>query len=185
MILADCDIEQYAREGMIEPWEPAQLQPASYDCTLGNSFQVFESHRMTAVNLRRPETYEGMSQEVVVPDDGEFVIQPSEFVLGSTREYFSIPVTITGRIEGKSSLGRLGLQTHVTAGFFDPGYCGHATLEFVNLLSAPIVLTPGLLICQMSFIQLTQPARTPYKGRYQGDRGAVASRYRPKGEAHV
>lgn len=182
MILADADIEELAsEEDMIEPWDPERLQPASYDCTLANTFQVFASHRTTGVDLSEPESYENLADVVEVGPGESFTIHPGEFVLGATVEFFRIPVTITGRIEGKSSLGRLGLLTHVTAGFIDPGFHGNATLEFVNLLRTPITLRPGIPICQMSFSRLTRAAAKPYQGRYMNDTGAVASRYRSDG----
>ena len=187
MILADEDIEQlamsYAR--MIEPYNPKNLQPASYDCTLSNQFRVFKLHGTAAVDLADPGTFSDITQLVELEEPHEarpgefepFVLHPGEFVLGVTKERFRIPPDITGRIEGKSSLGRLGLLTHVTAGFFDPGFEGDATLEFVNLLRVPIKLHVGMPICQMSFTRLTKEAKKPYSGRYQGSDGVVASRF--------
>lgn len=186
MILADIDIEARSvgipvSKAMIQPYDRTKLQPASYDCTLANKFRVFDSHRCSLINLADPSSYADISREVSccigMRGDGPFILHPGEFALGATEEYFVIPPDITGRIEGKSSLGRLGLLTHITAGFIDPGFHGNVTLEFVNLQRMPIALHPGQSICQMSFSLLTREARKRYVGHYQGDKGPVASRY--------
>jgi dCTP deaminase len=147
------------------------------DLRLGNSFRVFHNHRTTAIDLREPPT--NLTEEVT----GEmFVIHPGEFVLGVTAEYVELPDDIVARIEGKSSLGRLGLIVHATAGFVDPGFKGTLTLEITNLTRVPIKLYPGILIAQLSFMTLDAPAERPYGSEalgshYQGQTAATESRY--------
>ena len=170
---------------MIDPWDPELVQPASVDLRLGDSFRVFHNHRVAAIDLSEPPT--NLTEEVT-PDEGEpFVIHPCEFVLGVTHEYVELPDDIVARIEGKSSLGRLGLIVHATAGFCDPGWKGTLTLELNNLTRVPIKLYPGLLIAQLSFMTLDAPAERPYGSEalgshYQGQVAATESRYegRPK-----
>jgi dCTP deaminase len=178
-VLSDGTIRRLAEEGriVIDPWNPDLVQPASVDLTLGDSFRVFHNHRTSAIDLRDPPT--NLTEEVT----GEmFVIHPGEFVLGVTREYVELPDDIVARIEGKSSLGRLGLIVHATAGFVDPGFKGTLTLEITNLTRVPIKLYPGLLIAQLSFMTLDAPAERPYGSEalgshYQGQTAATESRY--------
>ena len=179
-VLSDGTIRRLAEEGriVIEPYEPGLVQPASIDLRLGDSFRVFHNHRTAAIDLRDPPT--NLTEEVVVSD--VFVIHPGEFVLGVTREYVELPDDIVARIEGKSSLGRLGLIVHATAGFVDPGFKGTLTLEITNLTRVPIKLYPGLLIAQLSFMALDAPAERPYGSEalgshYQGQTAATESRY--------
>ena len=127
---------------MIDPWDPAMVQPASVDLRLGDSFRVFHNHRAAAIDLREPPT--NLTEEVVIEGDEPFVIHPGEFALGRTQEYVEIPDDIVSRIEGKSSLGRLGLIVHATAGFVDPGFKGTLTLEITNLTRVPIKLYDGI-----------------------------------------
>jgi len=181
-VLSDGTIESLVRGGRIriEPWEPAMLQPASVDLRLGDSFRVFHNHRATAIDLRDPPS--NLTEGVVVPDGEAFVIHPGEFCLGRTLEWVAIPDDIVARIEGKSSLGRLGLIVHATAGFCDPGFQGTLTLELNNLTRVPIRLYPGLPIAQLSFMTLDRPARRPYGSpglgsHYQGQTAATESRY--------
>jgi dCTP deaminase len=182
-VLSDGTITRLVDEGRIriDPWDPALVQPASVDLRLGDSFRVFHNHRATAIDLRRPP--ENLTEEVVVPEGESFVIHPGEFCLGRTLEWVELPDDIVARIEGKSSLGRLGLIVHATAGFCDPGWKGTLTLELNNLTRVPIILHPGLEIAQLSFMMLDRPARRPYGSpdlgsHYQGQRAATASRYR-------
>jgi dCTP deaminase len=179
-VLSDGTIRRLVDEGriVIEPWDPELVQPASVDLRLGDSFRVFHNHRTAAIDLRDPPT--NLTEEI--PDADVFVIHPGEFVLGVTREYVELPEDIVARIEGKSSLGRLGLIVHATAGFVDPGFKGTLTLEITNLTRVPIKLYPGLLIAQLSFMALDAPAERPYGSEalgshYQGQTAATESRY--------
>jgi dCTP deaminase len=181
-VLSDGTILGYQEEGRIkiEPWDPAMVQPASVDLRLGDSFRVFHNHRATAIDLRDPPS--NLTEEVVVSAGDPFVIHPGEFCLGRTLEWVQIPDDIVARIEGKSSLGRLGLIVHATAGFCDPGFEGTLTLELNNLTRVPIRLYPGLPIAQLSFMTLDRPALRPYGSpglgsHYQGQRAATESRY--------
>jgi dCTP deaminase len=182
-VLSDGTITRLVEEGRIriDPWDPALVQPASVDLRLGDSFRVFHNHLAPAIDLRRPP--ENLTEEVVVPAGDTFVIHPGEFCLGRTLEWVELPDDIVARIEGKSSLGRLGLIVHATAGFCDPGWKGTLTLELNNLTRVPIILHPGLEIAQLSFMMLDRPALRPYGSpdlgsHYQGQRAATASRYR-------
>jgi dCTP deaminase len=181
-VLSDGTILQYVQEGRIkvDPWDPKMVQPASIDLRLGDSFRVFHNHRATAIDLRDPPS--NLTEEVVMPEGEAFVIHPGEFCLGRTLEWVQIPNDIVARIEGKSSLGRLGLIVHATAGFCDPGFEGTLTLELNNLTRVPIRLYPGLPIAQLSFMTLDRPAARPYGSpglgsHYQGQRAATESRY--------
>jgi dCTP deaminase len=181
-VLSDGTILQLVEEGRIriDPWDPELVQPASVDLRLGDSFRVFHNHRASAIDLRQPP--ENLTEEVVVPREDSFVIHPGEFCLGRTLEWVELPDDIVARIEGKSSLGRLGLIVHATAGFCDPGWKGTLTLELNNLTRVPIKLYPGLQIAQLSFMTLDRPARRPYGSpelgsHYQGQRAATESRY--------
>ena len=137
------------------------VQPASVDLRLGGSFRVFHNHRAAAIDLRDPPT--NLTEEVVIAGDEPFVIHPGEFALGRTQEYVEIPDDVVARIEGKSSLGRLGLIVHATAGFVDPGFKGTLTLEITNLTRVPIKLYTGLPIAQLSFMALDAPGRAPVR----------------------
>src|SRR3954465_2537342 len=181
-VLSDGTIRRLVDEGriVIDPWDPELVQPASVDLKLGDSFRVFHNHRTAAIDLREPPT--NLTEEVTVGPEAAFVIHPGEFVLGRTQEYVEIPDDIVARIEGKSSLGRLGLIVHATAGFVDPGFKGSLTLEITNLTRVPIKLYPDLLIAQLSFMALDAPAERPYGSRelgshYQGQLAATESRY--------
>jgi dCTP deaminase len=181
-VLSDGTILELVSEGRIriDPWDPKLVQPASIDLRLGDSFRVFHNHRTSAIDLRRPP--DNLTEEVVVPADESFIIHPGEFCLGRTLEWVELPDDIVARIEGKSSLGRLGLIVHATAGFCDPGWKGTLTLELNNLTRVPIKLYPGLLIAQLSFMTLDKAALRPYGSpelgsHYQGQRAATESRY--------
>ena len=181
-VLSDGTIRRLVDEGriVIDPWDPGMIQPASVDLRLGNSFRVFHNHRVTAIDLRDPPND---LTEQVIPDEGEpFVIHPGEFCLGRTEEWVELPDDIVARIEGKSSLGRLGLIVHATAGFCDPGWKGTLTLELANLTRVPIKLWPGLPIAQLSFMTLDAAAERPYGhpelgSHYHGQVEATESRY--------
>src|ERR1700759_95558 len=185
-VLSDGTILRLVQEGRIriDPWDPALVQPASVDLRLGDTFRVFHNHRAAAIDLRDPPG--NLTEEVAVAPDDSFVIRPGEFCLGRTLEWVELPDDIVARIEGKSSLGRLGLIVHATAGFCDPGWKGTLTLELNNLPRVPIILHPGLEIAQLSFMMLDRPALRPYGSadlgsHYQGQRAATASRYRARG----
>jgi dCTP deaminase len=186
-VLSDGTILRLVQEGRIriDPWDPKLVQPASVDLRLGDSFRVFHNYRASVIDLRRPP--ENLTEEVAVASDESFVIHPGEFCLGRTLEWVELPDDIVARIEGKSSLGRLGLIVHATAGFCDPGWRGKLTLELNNLTRVPIKLYAGGLIAQLSFMTLDRPAERPYGSpelgsHYQGQRAATASRYEGAGE---
>jgi len=181
-VLSDGTIRRLVDEGRvrIEPWDPAMVQPASVDLKLGSSFRVFHNFRVAAIDLADPPT--NLTEHVVVEDGDPFVIHPGEFVLGRTEEWVELPDDLVARIEGKSSLGRLGLIVHATAGFVDPGWKGTLTLEITNLTRVPIVLWPGKPIAQLSFMTLDKPAERPYGhpdlgSHYHGQLDATESRY--------
>ena len=172
-VLSDATILELVENGRItiDPWDPGLVQPASVDLRLGDSFRVFHNHRASAIDLREPPA--GLTEEVVIK---------AEFCLGRTLEWVELPDDIVARIEGKSSIGRLGLIVHATAGFCDPGWQGTLTLELNNLTRIPIKLYPGLPIAQLSFMALDRPALRPYGSpelgsHYQGQRAATESRY--------
>ncbi|MBV9941942.1 MAG: dCTP deaminase [Solirubrobacterales bacterium] len=181
-VLSDATIVELVETGriQIEPWDQSLVQPASVDLRLGDSFRVFHNHRASAIDLREPPS--GLTEEVVIGKEESFVIHPGEFCLGRTLEWVELPDDIVARIEGKSSIGRLGLIVHATAGFCDPGWKGTLTLELNNLTRVPIKLYPGLPIAQLSFMALDRPALRPYGSpelgsHYQGQRAATESRY--------
>ena len=181
-VLSDGTILRLVEQGriVIDPWDPNLVQPASVDLRLGDSFRVFHNHRASAIDLRKPPS--GLTEAVAIEQDESFVIHPGEFCLGRTLEWVELPDDIVARIEGKSSIGRLGLIVHATAGSCDPGWKGTLTLELNNLTRIPIKLYPGLLIAQLSFMALDRPALRPYGSpelgsHYQGQRAATESRY--------
>ena len=181
-VLSDGTIRRLVAEGRIaiDPWDPAMVQPASVDLKLGRSFRVFHNHRLPAIDLAEPP--QGVTEHVGVAEGQSFVIHPGEFVLGNTVEQVTMPDDLVARIEGKSSLGRLGLIVHATAGFVDPGFSGTLTLEITNLTRVPIVLWPGKPIAQLSFMTLDRPAERPYGhpelgSHYHGQLEATESRY--------
>ncbi|HEY4097483.1 MAG TPA: dCTP deaminase [Baekduia sp.] len=181
-VLSDGTIRRLVDAGeiVISPWDPLMVQPASVDLKLGTSFRVFHNHKIQVIDLADPP--KGLTEPVEVDPDDLFVIHPNEFVLGRTEERVEMPANLVARIEGKSSLGRLGLIVHATAGFVDPGFQGSLTLEITNFNSVPIVLRPGLPIAQLSFMTLDQAAERPYGhpdlgSHYQRQVDATESRY--------
>ena len=181
-VLSDGTIRALVESGRvtIDPWDPGMVQPASVDVRLGTSFRVFHNHRVASIDLRDPPT--NLTEGVEVEEGQPFVIHPGEFVLGRTQEWVELPDDIVSRIEGKSSVGRLGLIVHATAGFIDPGFSGTLTLEITNLTRVPIKLYPGLPIAQLSFMALDRSAERPYGhpdlgSHYQGQVEATESRY--------
>ena len=181
-VLSDGTIRRLAAEGAIkvDPWDDAMVQPASVDLRLGHSFRVFHNHRASAIDLKDPPR--NLTEQVTIADDEPFLIHPGEFVLGRTLEWVELPDDIVARIEGKSSIGRLGLIVHATAGFVDPGWKGTLTLEITNLTRIPIKLWANLPIAQLSFMTLDRAAERPYGhpelgSHYHGQLEATESRY--------
>ena len=181
MLLSDKDIRAAITSGRIalDPYDPAMVQPSSVDVRIDRYFRVFENHRYPHID---PSIEQAELTRLVEPDGDEpFILHPGEFVLGSTYEVVSLPDDVSARLEGKSSLGRLGLLTHSTAGFIDAGFSGHVTLELSNVATLPIKLWPGMKIGQLCFFRLTSPAEAPYGSgaegsRYQGQRGPTPSK---------
>ena len=181
MLLSDRDIRAELAEGrvVLEPFDEAMIQPSSVDVRMDRFFRVFENHRYPHID---PAEEQPELTRLVEPVDGEpFILHPGEFVLASTYEVVTLPDDIAGRLEGKSSLGRLGLLTHSTAGFIDPGFSGHVTLELSNVATLPIKLWPGMKIGQLCLFRLSSPAEHPYGSarygsRYQGQRGPTPSK---------
>ena len=181
MLLSDRDIlaEIEAKRIVIEPYDEAMIQPSSIDFRLDRFFRVFENHRYPHIDPAADQS--DLTREVEPTGDEPFILHPGEFVLGSTFEVVTLPDDLAARVEGKSSLGRLGLLTHATAGFVDPGFSGHVTLELANVATLPIKLYPGMKIGQLCFFRLSSPAEHPYGSekygsRYQGQRGPTPSR---------
>jgi dCTP deaminase len=182
MILSDKTLRAQIAAGhiLIEPYDPASVQPSSIDLRVDRYFRVFRNHTTRVIDVK--ENQEDLTELVEINDDDCFILHPGEFVLGSTAERLVVPDDLVARIEGKSSLGRLGLLIHSTAGFIDPGFDGHITLELSNVANLPITLYPGMKIGQVSFLQMTTPAENPYGSsaigsKYQGQRGPTPSRY--------
>jgi len=181
VLLSDRDIraEIAANRVGVEPFDEAMIQPSSVDVRLDKFFRVFENHKYSVID---PSTEQAeLTREVIAEGDEPFILHPGEFVLASTYEVITLPDDIAGRLEGKSSLGRLGLLTHSTAGFIDPGFSGHITLELSNVANLPVKLFPGMKIGQLCLIKLSSAAEHPYGSakygsRYQGQRGPTASR---------
>jgi len=181
VLLSDGDIKEQiaAKRVGIEPFDPSMVQPSSVDVRLDRFFRVFENHKYSEIDpsVEQPE----LTRELEVASDEHFILHPGEFVLASTYEVITLPDDIAGRLEGKSSLGRLGLLTHSTAGFIDPGFSGHITLELSNVANLPVKLFPGMKIGQLCLIKLSSPAEHPYGSavygsRYQGQRGPTPSK---------
>src|SRR5215475_149422 len=181
MLLSDREIKKEIAAGrlVLEPHDEELTQPSSIDVRLDRYFRVFNNSRYTHID---PAVQQDELTALVEPDgDDPFVLHPGEFVLGSTLEVVTLPDDLAGRLEGKSSLGRLGLLTHSTAGFIDPGFTGHLTLELSNVANLPIMLWPGMKIGQLCLFRLSSAARNPYGSaaagsRYQGQRGPTPSR---------
>ena len=181
MLLSDGDIRAEIATGRVgcEPFTESMIQPSSIDVRLDKYFRVFENHKYSVIDPSIEQAE--LTREVIAEADEPFILHPGEFVLASTYEVITLPDDIAGRLEGKSSLGRLGLLTHSTAGFIDPGFSGHITLELSNVANLPVKLFPGMKIGQLCLIKLSSPAEHPYGSekygsRYQGQRGPTASR---------
>jgi dCTP deaminase len=181
VLLSDKDIRAEIDKGrvVIDPFDPAMVQPSSIDVRLDRFFRVFENHRYPHID---PSQEQPDLTRLVEPEGDEaFILHPGEFVLASTYEVITLPDDVASRLEGKSSLGRLGLLTHSTAGFIDPGFSGHVTLELSNVATLPIKLYPGMKIGQLCLFRLSSPSEHPYGSerygsRYQGQRGPTPSR---------
>lgn len=181
MLLSDRDIRLELDSGRIglDPLDLGMIQPSSIDVRLDRFFRLFDNHKYPHIDPATDQP--DLTRLVEVEGDEPFVLHPGEFVLGATYELVTLPDDVAARLEGKSSLGRLGLLTHSTAGFIDPGFSGHVTLELSNVATLPITLWPGMKIGQLCFFRLSSPAEHPYGSekygsRYQGQRGPTASR---------
>ena len=181
MLLSDRDIraEVDARRIGLDPWNPEMVQPSSVDVRLDRYFRLFDNHKYPFIDPADDQP--DLTHLIEVDPNEAFILHPGEFALGATFEQVSLPDDVAARLEGKSSLGRLGLLTHSTAGFIDPGFSGHVTLELSNVATLPIKLWPGMKIGQLCFFQLSSPAEHPYGtqqrgSHYQGQRGPTASR---------
>jgi dCTP deaminase len=182
VILSDREIRRALEAGRIgiEPFDSQDVQPSSVDLHVDRFFRTFHNARHPYIDVKKP--MEDLTELVEVAGDEAFILHPGEFVLGSTSEYVSLPDDLVARLEGKSSLGRLGLLIHSTAGYVDPGFRGHLTLELSNVANLPITIYPGMKIGQISFFQLTSAAENPYgagplRSKYQDQRGPTPSRY--------
>ena len=181
VLLSDRDIRAEIAAGRValEPWDETLLQPSSVDLRLDRHFRTFNNHAYTHIDPARQQ--DDLTRPVEPAEDEAFVLHPGEFVLGSTFEVITLPDDVAGRLEGKSSLGRLGLLTHSTAGFIDPGFSGHVTLELSNVANLPIRLWPGMKVGQLCLFRLSSPSEHPYGSsiygsRYQDQRGPTPSR---------
>jgi dCTP deaminase len=180
MILSDHSIHEEIASGriVIDPFDPACVQPSSVDLHVDSQFRVFANNRYPFIDVR--EEQPDLTDLVEVKPDEPFILHPGEFVLGSTLERVGLPGDLVARLEGKSSLGRLGLLIHSTAGYVDPGWDGTLTLELSNVANLPITLYPGMKIGQISFFRLSTPADQQYGSagnKYQGQRGPTPSRF--------
>jgi len=184
MILSDRDILARLKAGdlVVDPLDDPdlQVQPASIDLRLGNEFLVFRNPHIPFIDPREPHTAD-YTERIMVPDDGTFIMHPGEFALGTTFERVRIPSDLVAKVEGRSSLGRLAVVVHATAGFIDPGFEGHITLELSNLGRVPVALRPRMRVSQIAIHQMTSPAARPYGhptrgSKYQGQRGPQPSR---------
>lgn len=184
MILSDRDIKKYIEEGKIKihplPDFEIQLGPASLDVRLDNIFRVFNHTQVPYIDPKNKSTFENLTEVVKVEENKPFVLQPGQFILASTLEEVELPDDIGARIEGRSSWGRLGIIVHSTAGYIDPGFKGKITLEMSNIGMLPVLLYPGMRICQLSFEKLSSPAQKPYPqkkdAKYFGDQLPQESR---------
>jgi dCTP deaminase len=182
VVLSDRDIRASLEAGRlrIKPYDPADLQPSSVDLHMDRAFRVFRNNRYPYIDVRSPQP--DLTELLTVADDEAFVLHPGEFVLGQTLEWIELPDDIVARLEGRSSLGRLGLLIHSTAGYVDPGWKGNLTLELSNVANLPISLYYGMKIGQISFLRMTSPVERPYGSpelgsKYQGQSQPTASAF--------
>jgi len=184
MILSDADILRRLEQGdlVVEPLDDPdiQIQPASVDLRLGREFLEFQHANIPCIHPNSEDEVSDYVEETVIEEGGEFILHPGDFVLGTTHERVAIPDDLIAHVEGRSSLGRLAIVVHATAGLCDPGYEGQITLELSNLGTAPVALTPGMRISQLTFTELKTPADRPYGAergsKYQGQSGPQASK---------
>jgi dCTP deaminase len=184
MVLSDADIKRYLQNGdlVIDPMPDfdSRIGPCSVDLTLGPEFRIFEHSRWPCIDVREKVEADEITRVIVVPEDEAFIIQPGELALAATVETLTIPPALLGRLEGRSSLGRIGIIVHGTAPRFDPGFHGRAVMELGNIGPMAVKLYPGMPICSMTFEQLTTPAERPYgqrtQSKYYGQSGPLASR---------
>jgi len=181
-VLSDRDIRAQLEAGRvrIQPYDPVDLQPSSVDLHLDRSFRVFRNNRYAYIDVRQAQP--DLTELLSITDDEPFILHPGEFVLGQTVEWVELPDDLVARLEGKSSLGRLGLLIHSTAGYVDPGWKGNLTLELSNVASLPIALYQGMRIGQISFFQMSSPVERPYGSaglgsKYQGQNQPTASEF--------
>ncbi len=181
-VLSDRDIRSELASGrvVIRPYEAVDLQPSSVDLRLDRSFRVFRNNRYPFIDVRSPQP--DLTELLTVADDEPFILHPGEFVLGQTLEWVELPDDLVARLEGKSSLGRLGLLIHSTAGYVDPGWRGNLTLELSNVAKLPIALYYGMRIGQISFFRMSSPVERPYGSaglgsKYQGQSEPTASAF--------
>jgi dCTP deaminase len=177
VVLSDRTIREQIASGrlMIDPFDERLLQPSSVDLRVAGGFRVFHNNRLPFIDVREPA--DDLTELVEIAPGESFILHPGEFVLGSTQERVGLPDDLVARLEGKSSLGRLGLLIHSTAGYIDPGFEGTITLELSNVARLPISIHPGMAIGQISFLQMTTPVERPYRGKYQGQSGPTASAF--------
>lgn len=195
MYLPDVAIMRRLEKGdlVIDPLlDPAQqIQPASVDIRLGNEFLEFNRTNISCIHPEKGDEIDQYVTETVVGDGEEFILHPGDFILGTTAEHVEIPADLVAKVEGRSSLGRLAIIVHATAGFIDPGYQGQVTLEMSNLGVAPVALTPGMRVGQLAFTEMHEPSERPYGeergSKYQGQKGPQASRIQddPEYDEHV
>lgn len=178
-MLSDADILKGVKEGriLIDPFKKRNIQPASYDLKLATKVRVFRNHSAGFVDVKKPVD---ITEIIDMKKGGSFIVHPGEFILGATEEYVTLPNDVAATLEGRSSIGRLGLIVHATAGFIDPGFSGTITLEITNLSRLPIKIYAGMRISQLAFYQMSSPVRNPYgskalKSKYQGQRDPTVS----------
>lgn len=183
MVLSDIDIRRYITEGKIKidpPLPEDHFGSCSIDFRLGNEFSVFEHSRFPFIDPRDKFAIQDMMRTIIVEDGEPFILQPRDFVLAITMEALDLDDDVLGRLEGRSSLGRIGIIVHGTAGLFDPGWTGKATLELSNLGRVPVALYPGMRICSFTFEPLSTPSSMPYRkkpgNKYAGQTSPLASR---------
>jgi dCTP deaminase len=181
-VLSDRDIRAALDAGSVQirPYDPVDLQPSSVDLHLDHAFRVFRNNRYPFIDVRQPQP--DLTELLRIEDDEPFILHPGEFVLGQTLEWVELPNDLVARLEGRSSLGRLGLLIHSTAGYVDPGWKGNLTLELSNVANLPIALYAGMRIGQISFFRMSSPVERPYgspelRSRYQGQSEPTASAY--------
>lgn len=180
MILSDRDVKKYLEEGKlkIEPLEEIQIQPAWVDLRLGNEFRIFKISSVSMIDTKSP--IDGYTEKIKIDDDKPFVLHPGEFVLGTVKEYIKMPDDLMGVVDGRSSLGRLGIIVHITSAGINPGWEGIFTLEMSNVGKVPVALYPGMRVCKLVLHKLTSPAETPYymqkDAKYQKQTGIEESK---------